>query len=116
MRRWSSRERWFNYRDAAALNLDEVAKDLISDTLKTLNTAVRVSSKLLSRIETQLDESMSPRPLETNPSGDVAKAQSDIVTQEQSNSVTKPLSSKDLATLATALKDSSEVLLRVFDK
>lgn len=105
--RWSGEEKWGEYRANIRLDLDAVAKELLHDTLKTLNTAVRTASKLLSRIEAQLDETTPPRPLETNPSGselcDVAKQQSN-------------LSPSDLATLASSLKDTSDVLLRVFDK
>ena len=90
IRRWTSREKWFDIRDTMPLNLDAVARDLVRDSLTCLSGAIRTSSKLLTHIEGQLDA--------------------------QDASEGTQIDSAILADLASALKDSADVLLRVFNK
>ena len=129
--RWVVHENWGQHRAETVLDLSAIARDLVTDTIKTLNTAVRVASKVLSRIEAQLDEPTPPSGCKcpsdrfvqsklnagTEQQSNLAtELPSNLATEPQSNQAPKSLAPKDLAVLATALKDSSEVLLRVFDK
>lgn len=108
--RWVVHEDWGRHRAETVLDLSAIARDLVTDTIKTLNTAVRVASKVLSRIEAQLDETTPPSASEC-PSDRFVQSKLNADTQQQSH-----LSPSDLATLASSLKDTSDVLLRVFDK
>jgi hypothetical protein len=94
---WVEREGWSLLRDEVTLNLrDELAK-MLRDAATTLTGAIRTASKILSQVESQLDRC-------------------DGSEVPQIDSQRSDLAPKDLAVLAGALKDASEVLLRVFSK
>lgn len=93
---------WQSIRREAVTDYRARVVNMLQSASATLCQSITVASKILNRIECQLDSSMPSSGLETTPSE--AKPLSNLV---------PPVA---LADLAKALRDSSDVLLRIFDK
>lgn len=119
---WSWLGNWKEIRKNSVIDYEARAEQLLGNTVSTLNKSIRTASKLLSHIEGRLDESTPSRVSKTTQKTMQEKLHPDSAPKQQSDSVPRETSQQsslnpdDLATLASALKDSAEVMLRIFKK